>query len=102
MKAGTAQKMILNMLSTATMIKLGKVYGNLMVDVQVTNEKLAGRARKLVEAITGVDPATAESLLRSADNRVKVAVVMHKLGLSRDESVAALAEVGGDLRRLIG
>ncbi|TVR24485.1 MAG: N-acetylmuramic acid 6-phosphate etherase [Anaerolineaceae bacterium] len=101
MKAGTAQKMILNMLSTSVMIKMGKVYGNLMVDVQVTNEKLARRARQLVCSVTGADSATADDLLRQADQQVKVAILMHKFNLSAPSARAKLAEAGDTLHPLI-
>lgn len=102
MKAGTAQKMVLNMLSTATFIKLGKVYGNLMVDVQATNEKLVKRARYILAEITGLDEKTAISLLMAANNNVKVAIVMHKRGVGADEARALLAKTGGRLRDIIG
>lgn len=102
MKAGTAQKMILNMLSTTTMVKLGKVYGNLMVDVQVTNAKLARRAQALVKQIAGVDDTTAADLLLKANKSVKVAVVMHKRGVDADEAHALLSNAKGWLRGVIG
>jgi len=76
MKAGTAQKMILNMISTTVMVKMGKVYDNLMVDVMVLNEKLRERAQNIVTHITGVDKQTAEIYLKKADYNVKVAVLM--------------------------
>ncbi len=101
MKAGTAQKMVLNMLSTATMIKMGKVYGNLMVDVHVTNKKLARRASWILSQITGLDEESARALLAQADNRVKTAVVMHKHGVSRNEAEALLDAVEGHLRKVI-
>jgi N-acetylmuramic acid 6-phosphate etherase len=101
MKAGTAQKLILNMMSTAIMIKLGKVYGNLMVDVQVTNEKLARRACNLVSHLTGLETDQAQALLTSANNQVKVAIVMYKHGLSAEQAIQALREVGGNLHQLI-
>lgn len=102
MKAGTAQKLVLNMLSTAVMIKLGKVYDNLMVDVRASNEKLVIRARRLVERLTGVDEATASALLAQADNDVKTAVVMHRKGVDADAARGLLAGVGGRLRAVIG
>jgi N-acetylmuramic acid 6-phosphate etherase len=101
MKAGTAQKLILNMLSTAIMVKLGKVYGNLMIDVQVTNDKLARRAARIVSQITGLDEDAANQLLIQANNRVKTAIVMHEFGVSCDEAQQRLAAVNGYLRRLI-
>lgn len=102
MKAGTAQKMILNMLSTATMIRLGKVYGNLMVDVRVTNQKLARRARRLVMQLTGVDAESAARLLARANNEVKAAVVMQGLGLDYVEARQRLDKAKGRLRAVIG
>ena len=101
MKAGTAQKMVLNMLSTGSMIKLGKVYGNLMVDVKVTNEKLARRACRLVMQIAAVDEATAENLLDAADNNVKVAIVMHHRQVSAQQAQDLLQGSGGYLRHLL-
>ena len=97
LKAGTAQKLVLNMLSTAVMIRLGKVYGNLMVDVQVTNQKLAGRAQRIVAEAAGVDSARAAILLAESGNRVKVAIVMGVLGISVVEAEARLAAAGGRL-----
>ena len=102
MKAGTAQKMILNMLSTAVMIRLGKVYGNLMVDVKVSNQKLAERARRLVMRLTAVDRDEARRLLARADNDVKTAVVMKRLDVDCREARRLLAGVKGKLRALIG
>jgi N-acetylmuramic acid 6-phosphate etherase len=102
LKAGTAQKLILNMLSTGTMIKLGKVYGNLMVDVQITNQKLAGRAGRIVRQITGVDEARAAQLLREAGGAVKVAVVMARRDVDAETARALLREAGGRLRAVIG
>lgn len=101
MKAGTAQKMILNMLSTASMIKLGKVYGNLMVDVKVTNQKLAMRARRIVVEITGITPDEADQLLAQTNHEVKPAIVMALLGVTPDEALRRLAAAGGMLRRVI-
>lgn len=102
MKAGSAQKMILNMLSTATMIRLGKVYGNLMVDLKVTNHKLAERAKRLVRQITAVDEAGAERLLAEADNQVKTAVVMQKEQVDADTARSLLTRAGDRLRDVIG
>ena len=102
MKAGTAQKMILNMLSTATMVRLGKVNGNLMVDVKVTNQKLAQRACRLVMRLTGVDAETASQLLARANNEVKAAVVMERLSLDYDGARQLLEEANGKLRAVIG
>lgn len=102
MKSGTAQKMVLNMLSTGTMIKLGKVYGNLMVDVKVTNQKLADRARRLVMRLTDVDETTAQALLDQVNNEVKTAVVMHKRAVSAEGARKLLADVDGLLGQVIG
>ncbi len=102
MKAGTAQKLVLNMLSTATMIRLGKVYGNLMVDVSVSNDKLLRRARGLVAKITGVDDEHAAELLSQADNEVKTAVVMQRKNVDAQAARELLAQANGHLRRVIG
>ena len=98
MKAGTAQKLILNMLSTAVMIRLGKVYGNLMVDVKVSNQKLAERARRLVMRLTGADDEGARELLARANNEVKAAVVMSRLAVDFAEARRLLAKTDGKLR----
>ncbi len=102
MKAGSAQKMILNMLSTATMIRLGKVYGNLMVDVKVTNEKLMRRATRLVQRLGGVDEARARQLLERAELEVKTAVVMQRKGLDAEGARRLLKLAEGKLRDVIG
>lgn len=91
MKSGTAQKMVLNMLSTGAMIKLGKVYGNLMVDVKATNEKLVERCKRIVCQATGVDRDTATGVLECCDYRAKVAIVMIKTGTDVAEAEALLA-----------
>lgn len=90
MKAGTSQKMVLNMISTATMIRLGKVYKNYMVDVLVLNEKLKDRAIRIIMNVTGVDYKTAAEYLRKADNKTKVAVLMILTGKTKDECEALL------------
>ena len=102
MKAGSAQKMILNMLSTAAMIRLGKVYGNLMVDVKVTNQKLAERAQRLVRRLAGLDEDRAEQLLAQTNNEVKTAVVMHRMQVDAEAARELLAGAGGRLRAVIG
>jgi N-acetylmuramic acid 6-phosphate etherase len=101
MKSGTAQKMVLNMLSTASMIKLGKVYRNLMVDVMVTNEKLAIRARNMVAEITGLDADEAAAVLARTNNEVKTAVVVALLDVSPDEARERLDRHNGMLRAVI-
>lgn len=102
MKAGTAQKMILNMLSSGAMIRLGKVYGNLMVDVKVSNQKLAERACRLVMRLTGADAEHARELLARANNEVKAAAVMARLGVEYDEASQMLVAAQGNLRTVIG
>lgn len=101
LKAGTAQKMVLNMISTAVMVRLGKVYGNLMVDVKVTNQKLAERARRIVSHVAGVDDAEAARLLSLTGNEVKPAIVVARRGVSPDEARALLRAAGGALRAVI-
>lgn len=96
MKAGTATKLALNMLSTGTLIRLGYVYGNLMVNVQPTNIKLRDRAARIIATITGLDPQAAEQLLERAGS-VKTAVVMHRLSLAREAAEQRLAAVHGRL-----
>ncbi len=81
MKAGTAQKLVLNMISTATMIKMGKVYSNLMVGVKISNQKLAERGKRIIMTATDCDYMTAEKVLIAAENDVKVAIVMIKCGV---------------------
>ncbi len=101
MKAGTAQKMILNMISTTTMIKLGKVYGNLMVDVQPRNQKLHERAVRLVTTIAETDEANARHLLELASYEVKTAVVMSKHQISAEDARQRLQQANGILRRVL-
>jgi N-acetylmuramic acid 6-phosphate etherase len=101
MKAGTAQKMAITMLSTAVMVKLGKVYGNLMVDVHATNKKLRDRAERLTTRISGATPDTVRSALRESGHRVKVAVVMLQKGCSAKQAEKILAAAGGNLREAI-
>ena len=101
MKAGTAQKMILNMLSTAAMTRLGHVYGNLMVNVRPRNEKLVERGVSIVERTTGLDHRAARKLLAAAGGRVSVAMVMAKAGVSSAHAAAALKESQGQVRRAI-
>lgn len=102
MKAGTAQKLVLNMLSTGSMIRLGKVYGNLMVDVKVANQKLIGRGKRIVSEIAGVSEEEAGRLLAAADNEVKTAIVMSKRSVTPEQARTLLAETGGRLREVIG
>jgi N-acetylmuramic acid 6-phosphate etherase len=97
MKAGTATKLVLNMLSTASMVRLGYVYGNLMVNMQPTNVKLRDRATRIIATLTDLPHEKAAALLDKA-GAVKTAVVMQRLGLSRSEAEAKLAEAKGRLR----
>lgn len=100
MKSGTAQKLVLNMLSSMVMVRLGKTYGNLMVDVRPTNAKLVHRAHRLIGAVTGVDAAEAERLLIASGKEVKLAILMGLTGLDRDTSLARLSRAEGVLRRV--
>jgi len=102
MKAGTAQKMVLNMLSTATMIRLGKVYDNLMVDVQPTNIKLRRRAIHILQEAAGVDPEAARCALEATGWEVKPALVMLLAGVDADEARRRLAAAEGFVRRAVG
>ncbi len=102
MKAGTAQKLALNMLSTATMVRLGKVYGNLMVDVQTTNLKLVDRGTRIVMQIAEVDRDTAETLLKESGGNVKIAIVMHRRGVDKVSAQDLLQAANGQLRKVIG
>src|SRR3954452_22685494 len=102
LKAGTAQKLVLNMLSTLTMVRLGKTYGNLMVDVRVTNAKLRDRATRIVEQVAGVDHAAAAGALAEADDDAKVAITMLRTHTSAAGARERLASVNGHLRRALG
>jgi N-acetylmuramic acid 6-phosphate etherase len=101
MRAGTATKLVLNMLTTGAMIRLGYVYGNLMVNVQPTNEKLVDRARRIIASIAGVSYDEASRLL-SAAGSVRTAIVMHKRNLTRPQAEAELSAAGGRLRTALG
>jgi N-acetylmuramic acid 6-phosphate etherase len=102
LKAGTAQKMVLNMLSTATMVRLGKVYQNRMVDVQTTNKKLARRAQEMVSELGKVSPEVAIDLLKKSENHVKTAIVMAQLGIDAIEARLLLEAEKGYLGRVLG
>ena len=101
MKAGTAQKLVLNMISTAAFLRTGKAYENMMVDLRATSQKLVERSRRTVMTATGVDYTTASRAIEAADRSVKVAIVMLKLGCSRDEAEARLAAADGFVRRAL-
>ena len=100
LKAGTATKLVLNMLSNGVMIRTGAVYGNLMVNVQPTNDKLIDRAQRIIAEATGVDRPTAAKLLQEAGS-VKVAIAMHKLSLNRAAAEAKLNAANGSLARAL-
>jgi N-acetylmuramic acid 6-phosphate etherase len=102
LKAGTATKMVLNMLTTAAMIRTGKTYGNLMVDVQVGSEKLKDRARRIIVIVTGLDYDAADALLRRSHWNVKAAIVMEKAHLSYTQSLARLRRSHDFVRDAIG
>src|SRR5262245_19756055 len=102
LKAGTAQKLVLNMLSTLTMVRLGKTYGNLMVDVQATNDKLRDRARRIVEQAADADPDDAAAALTMAAGDTRVAIVMLRTGTTPAEARERLTAAGGHLRRALG
>ncbi|MFO7587114.1 MAG: N-acetylmuramic acid 6-phosphate etherase [Gemmatimonadota bacterium] len=97
LKAGTATKLVLNTITTAAMIRLGKVYGNLMVDLRATSAKLVDRSLRIVEALTGLGRAEAMRLLGEADGRVKTALAMHGMGVDREEAERRIAACGGSL-----
>jgi N-acetylmuramic acid 6-phosphate etherase len=102
LKAGTATKLVLNMLTSASMIRTGKTYGNLMVDVRTGSEKLRDRARRIIGIVTGLDYDHAEKLLEKARWNVKAAIVMQKGGLSYKQSLARLRRANGFVREAIG
>jgi N-acetylmuramic acid 6-phosphate etherase len=102
LKAGTATKLVLNMISTATMVKLGYVFGNLMVNVQPTNEKLVDRARRIIATAAEVDYEQAGALLEQSGGTVRTAIVMARLGISREEAEAKLAACGGRVSKALG
>ena len=98
LKSGTCQKIILNMISTCTMIKVGKVYKNLMVDVKATNEKLVERCRRIVMMATGCDYDLADKALNETDNNCKVAIVMILLNKTKDEAINSLKQANGFIK----
>ena len=102
LKAGTATKMVLNMLTTASMIRIGKTYGNLMVDVQMGSEKLKDRARRIIIIVTGLEYDDADKLLRKAHWNVKAAIVMQKSGLTYIQSLSRLRKSHDFVRDAIG
>jgi N-acetylmuramic acid 6-phosphate etherase len=102
LKAGTATKIVLNMLTTAAMVRIGKTYGNLMVDVQMGSEKLRDRARRIIGIVTGLEYDDADKLLRRARWNVKAAIVMQKTGLPYTKAVARLRRSHDFVRDAIG
>ena len=101
LKAGTATKMVLNMLTTGTMIRLGKTYGNLMVDLTATNQKLTERSRRIVAELTGLEVSAAEELLDQCGGEVKTAVVAFHRNESATDARRRLTSSGGHLRRAL-
>jgi N-acetylmuramic acid 6-phosphate etherase len=102
LKAGTAQKLVLNMISTITMIRLGKTFGNLMVDVYATNEKLRARVRRIVQEATGVSPEQADAALVAAGGSARVAIVSLLAGVDAQEANSLLADSGQSIRLAVG
>jgi N-acetylmuramic acid 6-phosphate etherase len=102
LKAGTATKIVLNMLTTAAMVRIGKTYGNLMVDVQTGSEKLKDRARRIVNIVTGLEYDEADKLLKKAHWNVKAAIVMQKTGLAYPKALARLRKAHDSMREAIG
>jgi N-acetylmuramic acid 6-phosphate etherase len=101
LKAGTATKLVLNTISTVAMVRLGKVYENLMVDLRATNAKLWDRGARIIGTVTGLDREPAMELLRRAEGHVKVAIVMQQRGVGIDEAKRLLAGAGGRLRQAL-
>lgn len=101
LKAGTATKMALNIISTGVMVQLGKVYGNRMVDVSVTNSKLLDRALRIIEDLTGLSRPEAERLLYASNKQVKVALLMHWQNKTREEAEDLLRQYNGHLRKAL-
>lgn len=101
LKAGTATKLVLNTLSTLAMVQLGKVYGNLMVDLRATNDKLWDRGARIISTVTGIDRGQAMDLLKQADGHVKAAIVMHATKVSLEEANKLLLANQGKLRSII-
>jgi N-acetylmuramic acid 6-phosphate etherase len=102
MKAGTATKLVLNTLTTGAMIRLGKTYGNLMVDLRAWNDKLVDRSQRIVMETTGLDRDAARSVIEAADGNVKTAIVMARRSVARAEAERLLAEHAGRLRPIVG
>jgi N-acetylmuramic acid 6-phosphate etherase len=101
MKSGTAQKLVLNMISTGLMIRMGYILGNLMVNLQIKNAKLADRARRIVEATTGCGGEQAELAIEASGGQVRLAILMKKLQLDQAEAESRLNECGDNLRKAL-
>lgn len=101
MKAGTATKLVLNAITTGAMIRLGKTFGNLMVDLRATNDKLRDRSERIVMEVCPVTREAAQELLTAAGGSVKLAIVMQKLGISREDAERSLEQVGGVIRKVV-
>jgi N-acetylmuramic acid 6-phosphate etherase len=101
MKAGTATKLVLNTITTGAMVRLGKTYGNLMVDLQAMSAKLVDRGERILMEVCGVTKHDARTLIDAAGGSVKTAIVMRKLGVSRGDAEAKLAAAGGVIRRVV-
>ncbi|HTQ96581.1 MAG TPA: N-acetylmuramic acid 6-phosphate etherase [Candidatus Acidoferrum sp.] len=102
LKAGTAQKMVLNMLSTATMVRLGHAYENLMIDLTKTNHKLRDRAKRILMEATGKSVSETEHALRQSQHNLRVSLIMLKRNISAERARTVLENAGGDLRRALG
>lgn len=101
MKAGTATKLVLNTITTGAMIRLGKTFGNLMVDLRATNDKLRDRSERIVMEVCGLSRDAARGTLDVAGGSVKLAIVMQQLGVSREEAERALDKAGGVIRKVL-
>jgi N-acetylmuramic acid 6-phosphate etherase len=102
LKAGTATKLVLNAVTTGAMIRMGRAYGNLMVDLVASAEKLRDRGERIVMEVTGADRETARAAIAAADGRVKLAIVMQRLGVPLEEAERRLEEAGGFVRKAVG
>jgi N-acetylmuramic acid 6-phosphate etherase len=101
MKAGTATKLVLNTITTGAMIRIGKTFGNLMVDLRAMSQKLVDRGERIMMEVCGVSREEARRLIDAAGGAVKTAIVMQKLGVSREEAERELSEAGGVIRRVV-
>ena len=102
MRFRTAQKLVLNMLSTAIMIRLGMTYSNWMINVSMTNQKLVERGKHILQEILGVNPDDAKKLVEASGANLKVAVIMGATGCNREEAEKHLQSANGNLRRILG